>query len=153
MRIIQEEQPVVVEGYVTRGGGMDFKVTLAPGERVRTGTPLKRTPEGFRVDHEGTATICFAANQGGAGEEVTTWREMVLSFTKRQKGWYCGLAMAFKDVDDYGTCIFQPKEGGPFTAISDNAIVLTPPRTLQMTLQPPAPPPVEEKVATPATAH
>jgi hypothetical protein len=127
MRILVEPATVTRPDPVVLGSSLLVRVKLSPNVmHVKAGTPLTPTPLGWDIARPGSESvvILFATNVARGGELVNVAREVCIQLHARIL--VPGARYKVGDVDETGYSQFVPDGDGPYYALSDESLLLTP---------------------------
>ncbi len=107
------------------GSSLPVRVKLSPNViHVKAGTPLCPGTLGWEVARSGEPVVLFATNAGRGSELVNVARELVVQLHTRNLV-PCA-RYKITDVDETGYPTFAPDGDGPYFAVTDDSVLLTP---------------------------
>lgn len=110
---------------MVESGTLGVRIKLSPNvQHVKAGTPLRPNLLGWEPSPEGAHTVLFAANAGHGGAIINANREMVLNVLQPLLTPCARYRVSQIDPNGYTT--FIPDEAGPYVALTDELILLTP---------------------------
>ena len=125
MRILIEPPRNTRPDPAVAGGTLAHRVLLSPNvTHVKAGTPLRASALGWEADRDGGHTVLFAAAGGYGGALVPVYREVVLDVMSKYL--VPGARYKIGEIDPTGYVTFEPDPEGPYTALTDQTILLTP---------------------------
>ncbi len=127
MRIIVEKPRNTRPDPAIEAGSLATRVTLSPNvQHVKSGTPLRPSQLGWEPAPDGKHVVMFAYTGGYGGDVVTVAREVVLDVGDITPPLTPGARYGVADIDATGYTRFAPEAEGPYTALTDRTILLTP---------------------------
>jgi hypothetical protein len=131
VRIIVEPPRSTRPDPMVEVGTLATRVQLSPNvTHVKAGTPLRPSGLGWEPDTDGANTVLFASNAGYGGSLLNACREAVLHLNPLPGVIPLTPGARYKvgDIDATGFTTFEPASDGPYTALTDRTILLTPVR-------------------------
>lgn len=123
MRIIIKQEATRVDP-LTQSQPLPVRVKLSPNVTyVKAGTPLTESGTGWEVARAGVPIALFATNAGRGGDLVPVAREVVLLLPAKLTP--CA-HYRIADVDETGYITLEAALDGPYIALTDESILLTP---------------------------